>query len=64
MGRKDKRKIIVYVDNVPYHHTKKLKPFLEVHSELKIRFLPAYSRYLNPIERVWWYMRKSITHNH
>lgn len=60
---KDKRKIIVYVDNVRYHHAKKLKPFLEAHSELEIRFLPAYSPDLNPVERVWWYMRKSITHN-
>ncbi len=24
---------------------------------------PAYSPDLNPVERVWWYMRKSITHN-
>ena len=60
---KDKRKIIVYVDNVRYHHAKKLKPFLEAHSELEICFLPAYSPDLNPVERVWWYMRKSITHN-
>ena len=26
-------------------------------------FLPAYSPDLNPIERVWWFMRKKITHN-
>lgn len=26
-------------------------------------FLPAYSPDLNPIERVWWYMRKRISHN-
>jgi len=60
---KDKQTIIVYVDNVRYHHAKALKPFLYAHSKLKIRYLPAYSPDLNPVERVWWYMRKSITHN-
>lgn len=57
------RKIIIYVDNVRFHHANKLKPFLAAHPELEIRYLPAYSPDLNPVERVWWYMRKSITHN-
>ena len=60
---KDKRKIIVYVYNVRYHHVKALRPFLKEHHELEIRYLPAYSLDLNPVERVWWYMRKRITHN-
>lgn len=60
---KDKRKIIVYVDNVRYHHAKALRHFLDAHTELEIRYLPAYSPDLNPVERVWWYMRKRITHN-
>jgi transposase len=60
---KEKRKIIIYVDNVRFHHAKILKPFLEAHPKLEIRYLPAYSPDLNPVERVWWYMRKSITHN-
>ncbi|MDR2125325.1 MAG: transposase [Prevotellaceae bacterium] len=30
---------------------------------MEIRYLPPYSPDLNPVERVWWYMRKSITHN-
>jgi transposase len=60
---KGKQKIIVYIDNVRYHHAKALKPFLEAHPELEIRYLPPYSPDLNPVERVWWYMRKSITHN-
>jgi len=60
---KSKQKIILYVDNVRYHHAKALKPFLLAHPELEIRYLPAYSPDLNPVERVWWYMRKRITHN-
>ena len=60
---KNKQKIILYVDNVRYHHAKALKTFLRAHQELEIRYLPAYSPDLNPVERVWWYMRKRITHN-
>ena len=57
------KKIIVYVDNVKFHHAKVLKFFLAAHPELEIRYLPAYSPDMNPVERAWWYMRKKITHN-
>ena len=60
---KGKQKIIIYVDNVRYHHAKALKPFLAAHPKLELRYLPAYSPDMNPVERVWWYMRKYITHN-
>lgn len=52
------------LDNVRYHHATYLKPFLNKNKErLELLFLPAYSPDLNPMERVWWYMRKKITHN-
>lgn len=58
------RKIIMVVDNVRYHHAKRLKPILEKYKDrIEIVYLPAYSPDLNPIERIWWYMRKKITHN-
>jgi transposase len=60
---RDKSKIIVYMDNVRFHHAKLLKLFLQNHPQLEVRYLPPYSPDLNPVERVWWYMRKSITHN-
>jgi len=57
-------KLIIVLDNVKYHHAKKLKPFLEQNRvRLELMFLPPYSPDLNPIERVWWFMRKKITHN-
>jgi transposase len=67
----DKIKIIIYVDNVRFHHAKLLKLFLKNNPKLEVRYLPPYSPDLNPVERVWrlvsgvelWYMRKSITHN-
>jgi transposase len=60
---RSRKKIIMYVDNVRSHHARILKPFLEAHPELEIRYLPPYSPDLNPVERIWWYMRKRITHN-
>jgi putative transposase len=52
-------KLIIVLDNVRYHHAKKLKPFLEQNRErLELMFLPPYSPDLNPIERVWWFMLK------
>ena len=58
------RKVVMVLDNVPYHHAKRLKPILERYKHrIELLYLPPYSPDLNPIERVWWYMRKKITHN-
>ena len=57
------KKIILVADNVRYHHAILLKNFIERVSKIEIMYLPPYSPELNPIERVWWFMRKSITHN-
>lgn len=58
------QKIVMVVDNVRYHHAKRLKPILEKYKHrIELVYLPAYSPDLNPIERIWWYMRKRITHN-
>lgn len=56
-------KIIMCVDNVRYHHARLLKTFLQNHPRLELIYLPPYSPDLNPVERAWWLMRKSITHN-
>jgi len=58
------KKVIMILDNVRYHHAKSLRKFLENHkNQIELFFLPAYSPDFNPMERVWWYMRKKITHN-
>ena len=56
-------KIIMVLDNVRYHHAKKLKLWLAKHQKLELFFLPPYSPDLNAVERAWWYMRKKITNN-
>lgn len=58
------QKVIMVVDNVRYHHAKRLKPILEKYkNKFQLVYLPAYSPDLNPIERIWWFMRKKISHN-
>jgi transposase len=57
--RHSKGKITIVLDNVKYHHAKALKSFLAKHkTKLELLFIPPYSPDLNPMERVWWYMRK------
>jgi transposase len=57
------QKVIMVLDNVRYHHAKKLNLWLAKQNNLELFFLPPYSPDLNPVERAWWYMRKMITHN-
>jgi len=58
------KKVIMVLDNVAYHHAKRLKPILERYKHrIRLEFLPPYSPDLNPIERIWWWMRKYIAHN-
>lgn len=56
-------KIIMVLDNVRYHHAKKIQKWLAKNPKLEFFFLPPYSPDLNPVERAWWYMRKKITNN-
>ncbi len=56
----DAPEIILVLDNVRYHHAKLLSKFLTENKRLEVLYLPPYSP---PIERAWWFMRKSITHN-
>lgn len=59
----DGKKVIMVLDNVRYHHAKRLNKFLTNHKEkIELLFLPPYSPDFNPMERIWWFMRKKITH--
>lgn len=46
------------------HHAKHIQPFLEENQErLYLMFLPPYSPTLNPMERLWKWMKESVIAN-
>lgn len=58
------RKMVLVLDNAPYHHARAIQPWLKKHrKELSLDFLPPYSPELNSIERVWKLTRRLRTHN-
>ena len=58
------KKVYMVLDNVKFHKAQRLQPILKRYAHrIELVFLPPYSPDLNPVERVWWLMRKEITHN-
>ena len=56
------KKIHLILDNAPYNRSKQVKG-LAWDLRIKIVYLPAYSPNLNPIERLWKYMKKEVMAN-
>jgi len=57
-----KRVIHIFCDNARYYKNIDVKMFLEK-SKIKLHFLPPYSPNLNPIERLWKWMKERIFYN-
>lgn len=58
----EKQKVHVFCDNAPYYRNKKVKKYLE-QSKIVLHFLPPYSPNLNPIERLWKWMKERVIYN-
>lgn len=59
-----KRLIHVFLDNARYHHAKLVQEWLtRPGCRIKLHFIPPYCPHLNPIERLWGLMHRSVTHN-
>lgn len=58
----DKRRIHVFCDNAPYYRNKAVQRFLKT-SKIHLHFLPPYSPNLNPIERLWKWMKERVIYN-
>jgi transposase len=56
-------KIYMILDNATYHRSKKLKRWLQDHSRIELIPLPTRSPRLNPIEKIWWYVKPEISGN-
>ena len=56
--------IHVFLDNARYHHAKLVQEWLaRPGCRIKLHFIPSYCPHLNPIERLWGLMHRSVTHN-
>jgi transposase len=53
------RTIYLFVDNARYYRSKLVQEYLE-NSRIKMIFLPPYSPNLNPIERLWKFLKKEV----
>lgn len=58
----NKVKIHLFCDNAKYYRNKAVKIYLAT-SRIKLHFLPPYSPNLNPIERLWKWMKERILYN-
>ena len=55
-------KIVVFCDNARYYRSSVVREYLGK-SRVELRFLPPYSPNLNPIERLWRLMKKTVCYN-
>lgn len=58
----DKNKIHVFCDNARYYKNQLVQEYLET-SKIILHFLPPYSPNLNPIERLWKWMKERVIYN-
>lgn len=58
----NKNKIHLFSDNARYYRNKQVLKYLET-SKITLHFLPPYSPNLNPIERLWKWMKERVLYN-
>ncbi len=59
----EEQRIYLVLDNAAYNKSLKVK-LLARQLGIRILYLPAYSPNLNPIERLWKFMKKKVMANH
>jgi transposase len=57
-----KKRIHLFLDNARYYKNRKVKAYL-VRSKIQAHYLPPYSPNLNPIERLWKWMKERVLYN-
>lgn len=57
-----KVKVHIFCDNAPYYRNCAVREYLKT-SKIFLHFLPPYSPNLNPIERLWKWMKERVIYN-
>ena len=57
-----KKRIHLFCDNAAYYRNKEVTKYLTT-SKIELHFLPPYSPNLNPIERLWKWMKECVIYN-
>lgn len=57
-----KNRIHIFCDNARYYRNKAVTEYLKT-SKIRLHFLPPYSPNLNPIERLWKWMKERVIYN-
>jgi transposase len=56
--------VVMVLDGARIHDAKELQPFFEQYEDRFIRlFLPKYSPNLNPVERIWKWLKETVIQN-
>ena len=58
----EKKRVHIFCDNAGYYRNKAVTEYLQT-SRIKLHFLPPYSPNLNPIERLWKWMKERVIYN-
>ena len=56
-------KIVLVLGNAAIHRAKAVSAFVETQERLSLLYLPPYSPELNPIEKVWAYVKRNVLGN-
>ena len=57
-----KKKVHFFLDNARYFKNQKVREYLKT-SKIQMHFLPPYSPSLNPIERLWKWMKERVLYS-
>lgn len=57
-----KKRVHIFCDNAGYYRNKAVTEYLQA-SKITLHFLPPYSPNLNPIERLWKWMKERVIYN-
>jgi len=55
--------VYMILDNASFHKSKLVKAWLEQNPRIELLFLPTRSPRLNPVEKVWWYVKPKVYAN-